>query len=191
MNTLDDYLGVTFYPLFILGMTRVYLVLDSIPKSGDKIVEAALNPDFHIPLICSIVTLVIAVLAHGTNRKYVSSHPTTRLRSAVALLTFASTACIMLMYLFAVNLQVFSWWLGSYALLCIVNALWNYYAVPETEQWPHVLVNAGLGLLVFLFLIFLLPLLKYPLTIYILFLIMVVAKGWQRILHPRFESKYQ
>lgn len=40
--------------------------------------------------------------------------------------------------------QRFIGWLGTYAALCLVNAVWNYRAVGPTQRLPHVFWNLGL-----------------------------------------------
>jgi hypothetical protein len=161
-------------------------VMAPIQRSGGEAVTTLLSPDFHLPLFCSVFTLWIGLLSNVTNNKYIERNPKCRLRSKVAILTFVSSGCIVLMYCFAINRALFGLWLASYGLLCWANAAWNYWALSQKERPIHVLTNALLGFILLAFALFGRNLLQRATTVYLILIVVLAWKGWQRFFHPRF-----
>ncbi len=176
MSKVADLVALVFNPLFILGMTRMYVIFDSTRKYEAKFYELISYPMLHIPLLCCIFSLASAALSHETNKRFVSANPQTRANSFLGMLTFASAACLMLMFYFVVDFKQVFWWFRSYGLLCLVNAIWNYLAVSSQTRFRYVASN------IFLFVVIaaVTTLFQSTLVIYLLFAGISIVKFWQR-----------
>ncbi|HYC61746.1 MAG TPA: hypothetical protein VEK79_19490 [Thermoanaerobaculia bacterium] len=177
---LKDTLATTFNPLFIVGIPTLFKVLQPFSSAPEVRFDTLLKPDVHIPILLVAFTLASSTLAHTTNRQFVDSCVHAQNNSIVGMLTFATVGCILLMYLFSTNIATTRRWLGSYALLCLFNAAWNYFAVDRATRRPHVLFNLVTGVL-------LLTLVSVPViaprqlwTYYLIFAGLGVAKTIQR-----------
>ena len=183
MSRIADIVALVFNPLFIIGTTRLYVILDSIRKYKGHLWESVHYPEIHVPLICCAFSLACSVLSHDTNRKYVLVNPEFRTYSLLGILTFTSAACIMLMFYFVVDFNQIFWWFRSYALLCLVNAIWNFFAVTPQTRFPYVWAN------IFLFLIIIsISFFETKMFIYLLLIIIVMTKLWHRSRPREFKT---
>jgi hypothetical protein len=176
MNKIADVITLVFNPLFILGVARLYTILDSTRQYKANFFELAHYPLIHIPIICCLFSLACSVLSHETNKNYVLLNPEFRVCSVLGILTFSSAACIMLMFYFVVDYAQIFWWFRSYAFLCLVNSAWNFLSVTRQTRFPHVSVNIFLFTLIFSVTL----LFQTTKAIYLLLLVIMVTKAWQR-----------
>jgi hypothetical protein len=187
VNTLSDYLGPIYTPLFIFGLNTIFTVLLPVRQAGADVLATVQSPDFNIPFLCALVSLVAATLSHTSNRRLVHEQPNVRWRSGPGVWTAASFCCIVSMYLFATSLTFLEWWLGSYALLCCCNAGWNFCAVKPKVRRPHVTTNVLLAVLLVGCIVTRIMPAKPSYFYVLLFLGILPLKAWQRFLHPRFS----
>lgn len=143
---LKELLTSLFGPITVAALLRFLQIGDRVIASPQPI-KQIVTPEGHVPILLLIITYSIAVLARLANDSYVQEHPQTRLSAKAALFAYGSAGCIVLMLLFCLEIERFPWWLGTYAVLCFINAGWNSVAVIKAERSPHVKWNIVVGLL--------------------------------------------
>jgi hypothetical protein len=170
-----------FGPITVAALLRFLQIGDSIIGSAQPL-KHLVTPEGHMPIVLLLITYSVAVLARLANDSYVEQHPQTPLTGKAALFAYGSAGCIVLMLLFCLDVKRFPWWLGSYAILCFVNAGWNYVAVAEPESRPHVKWNVVLGFVLML-MVLVSVFWRFSTTWWFIYLTVVGALGikwWQR-----------
>lgn len=178
MSKLADVLVLVFNPLFIIGVTRLYKILDSLPIITKNMTQIFLAQEVHLPISCCIFSIACAALAHEANRNIITLRPNVGSFSLIGMLSFASAGSILMMFYFVVDIKQLPFWLGSYSLLCVVNAVWNFVAVTPETRLPHVLTNIIIPIIIALVLFA--DVLSRSWLIYLLFVCLAMIKVWQR-----------
>jgi hypothetical protein len=183
----------TLFPLFAvvfgIGVQQLYKVFDKVFQLWSK-GESIFGPEFLVPFAMILMTLHIAALSLIANVKLTEKNPEATAFSTPAFLAYASATSLIIMAYFSVSLAFVYWWLGSYAVLCVVNAVWNFVAIESPQANCHVWTNAMLSLVIITALIILLNV-RFTegiafVSFVFLFVMWMGAKLWQRR-QPRFE----
>lgn len=135
-----DLLNALFGPITVTAMLRFIGIGEGIAEGG-QIASDLRTFEGHFPIVLLVVTYTTAVLARFANDAYVKTHENAALTSWPAIWAYTSTVFVVLMILFCAEAANFHWWLGSYALLCLANACWNWVAIDAGERRPHVIAN--------------------------------------------------
>jgi hypothetical protein len=153
MATFKETVPLVFAGVTVTGITRVFTVLDrALPKDG--VTPDVLNAGLYIPLACAVYSVASSILSHRANVKLAERQPDLPLASAPAMLAWLSAGCIVLMCFLAVSLDTIAEWFSAYAVLCLVNAGWNYRVLPRTERTPHVFINGALAVLILMLVVY-------------------------------------
>ena len=141
-----------FAVLFAIGAERLFRILDAalepmLATTHEIVPSPATGTAWYfdagllIPVVMTLATLYVGVLASLANEIFVDRHPQESARSPMALLAYASLLCVLFMFYVAADRALtWHWWLG-YAALCLVNAAWNGLALDASQRLPHILMN--------------------------------------------------
>lgn len=170
--------------LFAVGVERLYKVLDPVVLHRDLAV--VLTPGFYLPLTMVLLTLLFGSLTSITNDRFMEANKNASATSPIAWFSYLSILCALWMLYVSVDLAfVWYWWLG-YAALSLTNAVWNGLAARPHHK-PHVIVNVAVALILIIILLVYPSILSTPRWFYVLQLVIVAVKWWQRR-RPRFEG---
>lgn len=182
MSKIADVVTLLFNPIFIIGVTRLYKILDSIREPGHGFFSLLATPEVHLPIVCCLFTMASSVLSHEANKKFLTNNPNAKTTSLSGLLAFATAGCILVMFYFTTDTNTLPLWFGTYAVLCLFNAAWNFVAVTMETRKPHVYAN----ILLFILLFFTAFIVNKPWHLYFLLMIILFIKTWQRSKHRNF-----
>jgi hypothetical protein len=183
IDRLKDTLNPSFAILFAVGADRLYKVVDLVRGYG------TLSKDFYMPLTMVVLTFAFGLLSSKTNDQYMEKVNASA-KSLVARLSYTSIGCVLVMFYFSADLTLAAyWWLG-YAALCLVNAVWNGFAVKYPDSVPHVVVNLFVTMVVVIMFVSYRSNFSDPFWFYGLLLFLGALKRWQRRQKREFTARY-
>jgi hypothetical protein len=183
MPDLRDRYALIFNPVFIVGVGRIFKVLDPlIPfSSAAEGIRNLFSSNFLMPACCMVFSLSSSVLSHEANRKHAERlNQPIPAHSLLAITTYFSAAAILFMYLFGVELSTIPHWFGAYASLALINTGWNFLAVAPRLRRPHVWTNLALASAIILILVTEPETFVRPLWFTVSIVVIGAAKLWQR-----------
>ena len=142
--TFKTTIPLVFNCIAVAGVLRSYSVLTKVVEK--PLGAIALDPTIYIPLACVVFSVAAAILAQRANLLYTDAVPDASTTCAPALFAWATAAIIAILCYVAVPIELFPVWLGAYAILCLLNAGWNFCAVSRDTRTKHVVINFALGL---------------------------------------------
>jgi hypothetical protein len=182
--TLKHTLNPGFALLFAVGVERLYKVVDPVVLHKDPAVSV-LTQDFYMPLTMVLLTLLFGSLSSIANDQFVEAKVAARQEvsatSLVAWLSYSSVLCVLWMFYFSVDLAFIGYWWFGYAVLCVVNAVWNWFAIQPPSLTRHVIINIIVAALLIIILGVSPSILSIPLWFYVLLLII----GCLKVLYQR------